>query len=401
MEPRGVAVQHAGLWIPRPGFESRRGYSMRVLHISDTHLGALTGPRYYPEQKEDSFTAFREALSHAEDHEIVVHTGDLFHHRTPSLETLTKAIEILKEVVRYGEVVIEGERREVPLIFAVHGNHDRNVEPVRNVYVLLERAGLITYVHRRVVEVGDVKIGGVGYIPKSYTDLVFKSFPSGVDIFLFHQAVKGVTRIPDEAAIPLDYLPEAGMYLGGHLHWVVKKEVSGRRIYIPGSTIVVSLSEAESEPRRVFSVREGEVSDVLLRNSRRLYIVEVDVSEVSKLDERISSVPREDPKPIVKVVVRGKGSLRLTEGSLREMYPDYLIFLYDKTSSVIEDLVATKESFESARLSPDIVEERFLSALADLGVKTGKDMNKFLDLLKEGKKEEAYELVKRGDVIRT
>ena len=26
MKPRGVAVNHAGLWSPRPGFESPRGY---------------------------------------------------------------------------------------------------------------------------------------------------------------------------------------------------------------------------------------------------------------------------------------------------------------------------------------------------------------------------------------
>ena len=89
----------------------------KILHLSDTHLG---NRQYGSDTRRDDFTrAFEAAIDRAleENVDAVIHTGDLFHRRTPSLPIVTECIEILRKLAD----------EDIPF-YGIVGNHDRNMD---------------------------------------------------------------------------------------------------------------------------------------------------------------------------------------------------------------------------------------------------------------------------------
>jgi len=89
----------------------------KILHLSDTHLG---NRQYGSDTRRDDFTrAFEAAIDRAleENVDAVIHTGDLFHRRTPSLPIVTDCIEILRELTD----------EDIPF-YGIVGNHDRKMD---------------------------------------------------------------------------------------------------------------------------------------------------------------------------------------------------------------------------------------------------------------------------------
>ncbi|WP_136687491.1 DNA repair exonuclease [Halorhabdus amylolytica] len=89
----------------------------KLLHLSDTHLG---NRQYGSDTRRDDFTrAFEGAIDRAleEDVDAVIHTGDLFHRRTPSLPIVTDCIEILRKLAD----------ADIPF-YGIVGNHDRKMD---------------------------------------------------------------------------------------------------------------------------------------------------------------------------------------------------------------------------------------------------------------------------------
>jgi DNA repair exonuclease SbcCD nuclease subunit len=88
-----------------------------ILHLSDTHLG---NRQYGSDIRRDDFTlAFEAAIDRAleENVDAVIHTGDLFHRRTPSLPTVTDCITILRKLAD----------ADIPF-YGIVGNHDRKMD---------------------------------------------------------------------------------------------------------------------------------------------------------------------------------------------------------------------------------------------------------------------------------
>jgi len=70
----------------------------RVIHTGDTHLGYR---QYHsPERRADFLAAFRRVVEDAIEGDVdaVVHAGDLFHDRSPSLLDVHGAIQVLGEL---------------------------------------------------------------------------------------------------------------------------------------------------------------------------------------------------------------------------------------------------------------------------------------------------------------
>jgi DNA repair exonuclease SbcCD nuclease subunit len=88
-----------------------------IAHISDTHLGN----RQYGSdtRREDFIDAFEAAVAAAIDAEAdaIIHTGDLFHRRTPPLPEVNECIRILRRAAD----------AEIPF-HAIVGNHDRKMD---------------------------------------------------------------------------------------------------------------------------------------------------------------------------------------------------------------------------------------------------------------------------------
>jgi DNA repair exonuclease SbcCD nuclease subunit len=89
----------------------------KILHLSDTHLG---NRQYGSDTRRDDFThAFEAAIDRAleENVDAVIHTGDLFHRRTPSLPIVTDCIETLRKLAD----------EDIPF-YGIVGNHDRKMD---------------------------------------------------------------------------------------------------------------------------------------------------------------------------------------------------------------------------------------------------------------------------------
>ena len=126
----------------------------RVIHTGDTHLGYR---QYHsPERRADFLTAFRRVIEDAiaEDVDAVVHAGDLFHDRSPSLVDVHGAIQVLRDL----------RDADIPFL-AIVGNHERTRE---GQWVdLFETLGLATRLGEEPTLVGDVALYGLDFVPRS------------------------------------------------------------------------------------------------------------------------------------------------------------------------------------------------------------------------------------------
>jgi exonuclease SbcD len=84
---------------------------MRLLHVSDWHVGLTTGPHA---RRPDHQRVFGEIVAAVRDlkPDLVLHTGDVFHANYPGVEDMRFGLEALRELAALAPVVV------------VRGNHD-------------------------------------------------------------------------------------------------------------------------------------------------------------------------------------------------------------------------------------------------------------------------------------
>lgn len=89
---------------------------MRVLHLSDWHLGRVT---YNEPRSVDHDTVLNEiiAVARSEKPELIVHSGDLFDHARPSYPDMSNATTVLKELAAVAPVVVVCGNHDSPLLF--------------------------------------------------------------------------------------------------------------------------------------------------------------------------------------------------------------------------------------------------------------------------------------------
>ncbi len=306
---------------------------MRVVHISDNHLGKAQF--HLAEREEDMYEAFDEAIDLAlrERPDLIVHTGDLFDSYRPHPRAFVRAFEGFLRVMEKG----------IPVAI-IEGNHElgadtirrRIVSPLVNLENLFERIGysdLFVRLGASVRRFGDVVVAGAPYASRGVrvADTIeslgrkVKNICNCPSILMIHQGVRGMIKavypevdFSDIARSPFDYVAM------GHYHNKVVRR-SGRRVFAySGSTEVVETREvpiAVREGKFILSLeidRDGiEIKELRLktrpflyfsesvRNTRELYNL------IERLIEEASSLQR---KPVV------VGSLQVT-GELRAGFP--------------------------------------------------------------------------------
>ncbi len=84
---------------------------MRLLHVSDWHVGLTTGPHA---RRPDHRQVFAEIVAVVRDvrPDLVLHTGDVFHANYPAVDDMRFGLEALRELAALAPVVV------------VRGNHD-------------------------------------------------------------------------------------------------------------------------------------------------------------------------------------------------------------------------------------------------------------------------------------
>jgi len=157
----------------------------RVIHTGDTHLGYKQYHR--PERRRDFLESFRQVAADAVDGDVdaVVHAGDLFHDRRPTLPDIMGALSVLRTL----------DEAAIPFL-AIVGNHEAKRDA--QWLDLFESLGLATRLGSEPVDVGDVAFYGLDFVPRArredlecdfessdatYTALVthglFEPFPHG------------------------------------------------------------------------------------------------------------------------------------------------------------------------------------------------------------------------------
>lgn len=301
---------------------------MRIVHISDTHLGKVQFN--LAEREDDYYSAFTKAIELAisEKPDLVIHTGDLFDSYRPHPRAFVKAFDSLMKLAERG----------IPLAI-IEGNHELGPDvarkqitsPLVNLEALYSRLGyskLFLRMSGKVERVGDIVLAGLPYksfgkgVPDAIENLDRKSreicrCPS---VLMIHQGVRGLIRtfhpeleFSDIAKTGFDYIAM------GHYHNKVVRS-SGRRYFAyPGSTEVVELRETTLSDGRKYILSvdlnpDGlEVREIPLETRPFVTFSEKieNTRELYNLIEKLRKYSAESgSKPVIYGKVRVKGSIK-------------------------------------------------------------------------------------------
>lgn len=274
----------------------------RVIHTGDTHLGYQQYHR--PERREDFLAAFRQVAEDAtrESVDAVIHAGDLFHDRRPTLPDIMGALDVLRTLDDAG----------VPFL-AVVGNHEskRNAQWLD----LFESLGLATRLGRDPVVIDGVAFYGLDFVPRSKREDLSCDFASHdaehsalVSHGLFQPFPHGdwdAVEVLEESTVEFDavllgddHTPQTRHLEEPHDVWLT----------YCGSTERASAAERDERGYNLV-VFEDEV-DIRRRglDTREFVFVDVELGEhegIERVRERVGQHDLEDAVVVVKI--RGDG----------------------------------------------------------------------------------------------
>lgn len=213
---------------------------MRLLHLTDTHLGVdrwfVGAPKGW-RRADDHLAAMTEALQPAfrDEVDLVVHTGDLFDRSRPPARAIAQAAELLTAAARH-----------VPVLL-LPGNHDRR--------------GLAHHFPEGLpgVRVEDrptrLSLAGldIAVVPhfRRAVDWAAAAAPfAGADLLVCHQSFHGA-QVPHhtfrhgahEETVAGRQIPRVKVVLCGHIHPRQVLEFGPLRVVFPGATERTSFTE--------------------------------------------------------------------------------------------------------------------------------------------------------------
>jgi exonuclease SbcD len=277
----------------------------RVIHTGDTHLGYQQYHR--PERREDFLDAFRQVAADAVDDDVdaVVHAGDLFHDRRPTLVDIMGALEVLRTL----------DDADVPFL-AIVGNHEAKRDA--QWLDLFERLGLATRLGPEPVEVGDVAVYGLDFVPRAKRERLAYDFADHdaeyaalVSHGLFEPFDFGdwdAAHVLAESSVDVD-----AMLLGDN-HAPGKKRVDGAWVTYCGSTERASADERNDRGYNIvrFGDVEGDAAvDIRRRglDTREFVFVDVELGPgegIDRVRERVSQEALEEAVVIVSITGDGE-----------------------------------------------------------------------------------------------
>jgi len=264
----------------------------RILHTADTHLGYR---QYHNEvRRQDFFKAFEVVIQDAVDMQVdaVVHAGDLFDSRNPTLEDLLETMNLLFRL----------KAANIPF-FGIVGNHEskQNTQWLD----LFEEMGLAIRLGKTPRLVGDTAIYGIDSVPKSKIPLydysgfeVPESLPENCrNLLVMHQTVQPFPYADWNCAETLENLPfKVDAILLGDYHKYEKIKVgeTGTWATYPGSTECNSASENEPRSYNIITL-SGEGLEISRRTipTRRFLSIPAKLDGEEKPYEQIFSAVNE------------------------------------------------------------------------------------------------------------
>ena len=380
---------------------------MKIAILSDFHLG-------YERFREDAFNQAKEALEKASSiADALLIPGDIFDSRNPKPDVIAEGLRLFRDIANkdFGARAIEIEGRGTKFtdkpIIAIPGTHERRSEGVEDPVDLLALAGLLINAReaRVIIEKGNEKVAifGIGGISdERFRDVVKKIDPKPKEglfnIFFFHQSVYELLPF-NENFIKMDELPKGfDLYIDGHIHNRLEYDLNGKKLLIPGSTVLTQLKEKEQEQKGfyVFDTETKTYSYIYI-NSRKFYFIELNV-ENKDIEEIYKKINEKDDKskPIFKFILKGKSKTNLSLSELEKRYSNLenAIIEIDKEGEEVNNaLSGIREGNIEGITIRDLQQSIFLEYVSKM--EEFKDFNispiELLDILENDKKEEAIE----------
>ncbi|WP_424008715.1 metallophosphoesterase family protein [Haloferax denitrificans] len=225
----------------------------RLLHVSDTHLG---NRQYGSDVRRDDFAeAFEQAIEYAldEDVDAVIHTGDLFDSRDPSLPDLNRCIDILERL----------READIPF-YGIVGNHERKMDDQYLDLINKTRTAERLDRNHRLVN-GEVALYGIDAVTKPAwhaEDFELETPPEDAfTILCMHQLLD--PPVPELFANhPLDDVLERvnvdldALALGDY-HETVGTVENGTQVWYAGSTERCAKDEASPRTVSLLEIDDG------------------------------------------------------------------------------------------------------------------------------------------------
>lgn len=233
---------------------------MQIAITGDFHLGFNI----------DALPQAKNALKACSGADVILAAGDIFDSRIPRQETLNEALQLfagaaleMKSPALMFELAADGTEKPVsnyPPILAIHGTHERRSKGLANPIHLLDSALAAVNLHGRAVCVENSSgkrtcFQAMGGVPEEFArqalkKMDFKPVPGAFNVFVFHQSLE--EAMPFGEAIGAEDLPEGfDLYVDGHIHWMCEVKAGGKRIIIPGSTVVTQMRKNEMRPKSI------------------------------------------------------------------------------------------------------------------------------------------------------
>ncbi len=297
---------------------------MRLLHVSDWHLGRHTG-KY--DRRADHAEIIEQTVRHARDHDVdlILHTGDLFDRPQPALEDARMGTDALRRLAEIAPTVVICGNHDSAAMFRWLGSMIGS-DRLRFVDEALEpdRGGILTYeiggerarvaclpfisANRMVRAFEDPATWTVNYadrVRRIETALgagLERGYDPARDVLLFaaHLHVTGARitqsertlHVSDAYASHLEALPPVAYAAFGHIHRPQRLPGTGQAGWYAGSPIALDFGEEGQEKRCLLvDVRPGrpaEVTELPYASSRPLVRLRGTLDELAEQCARVT-----------------------------------------------------------------------------------------------------------------
>jgi exonuclease SbcD len=224
---------------------------IRIVHTGDTHLGYR---QYHSDvRRKDFLNAFSTVIDDAIDMGVdaVVHSGDLFDSRNPTLDDILDAMGLFSRLKNAG----------IPLL-AIVGNHESKQST--QWLDLYSSLGLVIRLGNEAYRVGEVALYGIDSVPKTkiplfdFTLFEDKATDAKYNLLVMHQLVKPFAFGDWDIKEVIDSIPfDLHAVLLGDNHKYDITKVSDTWVTYSGSTERNSTSEREPRSYNIVAVGEN------------------------------------------------------------------------------------------------------------------------------------------------
>ena len=288
--------------------------NIKLIHTADTHIGYN---QYKSEvRKKDFLDAFEQVIDYAikVNADAVIHAGDLFDSRAPSLEDVLQTINIISKL----------KIKNIPFLGIV-GNHER--KQTVQWLDLFEEMGIATRLKSKPYKIRDVALYGIDSLSKSKIPLFdYSSFEEDVtaikNILVMHQLMNpfpfGEWDV-EEVIRLVPFKLDAVLLGDNHKHEIQK--IEGAWVTYSGSTERNSASEMESRTFNIVNISNNEISiENIGIKTRDFKIIPVEVTEEKTAYKDIfDKINEHEIKgSVVFVKINGDPSIKISLNEIEE-----------------------------------------------------------------------------------